>query len=446
MTSIEQLREMVGLTLLDEEIIDRQRDPLLQSMKLWAPEFNDWLRHHTSWPEGGPEPLLDGYFESFASASYDEAFHAVQYLQSVHWLLHGVQPSQIIAALSNIRQFFVTQAQDQQQMDLARSLCRVVDISQSIQAMVAHLEHQLERLRNAAEQDIRRIHRNCTGVIPKDEPLLESYISHFQWKVRAYSLALGEPIDKDEVMLDHHQCVLGKWLDAGGIERVPEDQREGLRSSHRRLHELMAIVLEKAHKQEPQHISHYLLDVEAASEEIIGILGNCLDKQLRQMALEDGLTGLGNRRMFEQEFTRRRAVAGRQGQSFGLVFMDLDYFKSINDRFGHSVGDQVLKKVAQRLKKLMRGGDSVYRWGGEEFAALVHAEDKEEVRTFAERLCLQVSEKPIESHGHQVEVTISIGATWYDPQHPEESEAVFLLADKRLHEAKERGRNCIVLD
>ncbi|MEJ1296232.1 MAG: sensor domain-containing diguanylate cyclase [Candidatus Sedimenticola sp. (ex Thyasira tokunagai)] len=446
MTNIEHLREMVGLTLRDEEIISKQRDPLLSSLKQWAPEFSEWLCSYTDWPADGPDPLLDGYFESFASAAYNESFHSTQYLQSVHWLLHGVQPSQIMAALSNIRQFFVDQAQSRQQMDLARSLCRVVDISQSIQAMVAHLDHQLERLRQSAEQDIRRINHNCTGVIPADDTLLQSYIAHFQWKVRAYSLALGETADENDVMVNHHQCVLGKWLDAGGIKQIPEDQQDGLLSSHRRLHELMNIVLEKARRKEPQYIAHYLQDVETASEEIISTLGSCLDKQLRQMALEDVLTGLGNRHMFEQEFARRRAQAQRQGQSFGLVFMDMDHFKDINDRFGHTVGDQVLKSTAQQLKQLMRGGDTVFRWGGEEFAALVHAGSPDEVRIVAERLCHQVSERQVESQGHKVDVTISIGATWHDPDHPTEPEAFFLLADQRLNQAKEKGRNCIVID
>jgi len=364
MTNIEKLREMVGLTQLDENIIAHDQEQLIHSLSEWAPEFSAWLAARTEWPGSAPAPLLDGYIESFACAYYDEGFFANQYQQSVHWLLHGLQPSQISAALSNIRQFLVVQAQERGQMDLARSLCRVVDISQSIQAMVTHLEHQLARLRQAAEQDIHRIRRNCTGVIPKDDALLKSYIAHFQWKTRAYSLALGEVVDEQEVVVTHHECVLGKWLDDGGIEKIPQSHHQSLHDSHKRLHELMNLVLQKARDNQAHQISHYLLDVETASEEIIAVLGKCLDKQLYQMTMEDGLTGLGNRRMFDQEFARRRSQALRQMLGFGLLFMDLDKFKAINDEFGHDTGDQVLRRTAQYLKELMRGGDIVFRWGG----------------------------------------------------------------------------------
>ena len=444
MNDIERLRQMVGLTAFDEQLIRNQQQPLVDELRQWAPQFNNWVRNHTEWPEDGPSPVLEGYFESFVCGDYNESFHSIQYSQSLHWLLHGMQPSHIIAALSSIRQFFVEFAQSHEQMDLARSLCRVIDISQSIQAMVTQLEHQLARLRQDAERDTRRVRSTCRGIIPDDDEILQSYIAHFQWKARAYSLALGEPLGKDLLELSHHDCTLGRWLEDGGIEQIPQQRRDTLNSSHRRLHELMGLVLQKARANEPLGITHYLRDIEDSSTEITGILGNCLDRRVHQLAAEDALTGLGNKRMFEQELARRLSQAQRQGHGFGLLFMDIDHFKIINDRFGHAVGDKAIQASAAHLKELMRGADAVYRWGGEEFAALIHADTTVEVQNAAERLRAHMEQQTVSNDDHPLRITISVGASWYDPASEKTTDDLFKLADQRLHLAKQTGRNRVV--
>lgn len=438
------LKRMVGLTDSDEALIGSRRELLLGELQRWEPEFESWLRDHTSWPLEGPAPLLDDYFASFASGSYDDAFHRTQYQQSLHWLMHGMQPSQVIAALSSLRQFFIEFAETNSEMDLARSLCRVVDISQSIQAMVSHLEHQLTRLRQDAERDIQRLRITCRGVVPEDDELMRSYVAHYQWKVRAYALALGEPLNDREHIEDHHHCVLGRWLDSGGIEVIPRDRREALHASHRRLHELMNLVLEKARDKQPLGVAQYLADIEAASTEITGILGGCLDRQVQRMAVEDGLTGLPNKRMYDQDMQRLLSQANRRGHGFGVLFIDIDHFKNVNDSYGHATGDRVIQATAGYLKDLMRGGDRVFRWGGEEFIALIHADTADEVSRVAERLRTHIEKRPVAHDGTPLQITVSIGAAWCDPQHPCDAATLFGQVDQRLHQAKRDGRNRVV--
>jgi diguanylate cyclase (GGDEF)-like protein len=208
----------------------------------------------------------------------------------------------------------------------------------------------------------------------------------------------------------------------------------------------MALVLDEARHHRHHYIVQYLMDVEAASEEISDVLGRCIEQQLRQITMLDILTDLGNRRLFEQDLARRRAQGYRNGLGFGLLFMDLDRFKVINDRFGHSIGDQVLRSVASCLRNTLRGSDAVYRWGGEEFTALVQAIRKEEVQGAAERLRTAVERLPITSYQCPLSITISIGGTWFAPYANIEADVLFAHADANLYRAKAAGRNRSVLD
>jgi diguanylate cyclase (GGDEF)-like protein len=446
MTSIDHLRILVGLGGEDELRIAHCRPELEREMMAWAPEYEAWFREITAWREGNGAPFLEGYLASFVSGCYDEDFYAVQYHQALLWLRHRIDGGHGIAALSRLRQFFIGLSESWQQHQLARSLCRVVDVSQSVHATVSHLSHTLERLRKGAEQDVQRIRHGCETVASlEDGSVVQAYTDHFRWKVRAYSLALGDGVEPHEVPLDHHECALGRWLDEGGLERVPEASRQGLQAAHERLHNLMATALGEARRQRPQYIVEYLLDVEAASEEIAAVLGLCIEAEMRRIAILDGLTGLGNRRLFQQELARREAHARRNRAGFGLLFMDLDYFKSVNDRYGHRGGDQVLRAVAARLREEVRGADAVYRWGGEEFTALVHASGPAELARSAERLRIAVASMPVGDGAVPEAVTLSVGGAWFDPAEDLDPGSLFARSDRNLNRAKHEGRNRVVV-
>lgn len=162
---------------------------------------------------------------------------------------------------------------------------------------------------------------------------------------------------------------------------------------------------------------------------------------LRRDSQTDPLTGLLNRRSLQAEILSRC----QSGDRFGVLFMDLDHFKSVNDRFGHEMGDRVLVAVAAVLKLALRPGDLVGRYGGEEFVGIVAGAGPESARLVAERLRRSI-ELMLPPKSGPAKLTISIGTTVFDPrQSDERMEDLLHRADMALYAAKRSGRNRVVL-
>lgn len=162
---------------------------------------------------------------------------------------------------------------------------------------------------------------------------------------------------------------------------------------------------------------------------------------LRRDVQVDSLTGLLNRRALEASVAERSAARER----FGVLFMDLDHFKGVNDRYGHEIGDRVLIAVGHVLRSALRPGDVVARYGGEEFVALIAGAGPESARLVAERLRLSIAEMPAVTQGPP-HITLSIGAAVFDPERQDEAQVeLFRRADVALYAAKHRGRNCVVV-
>ncbi len=163
---------------------------------------------------------------------------------------------------------------------------------------------------------------------------------------------------------------------------------------------------------------------------------------LRDQAAKDGLTGLWNRVAFLELFQRELDRAGRSNGSTGLLLLDLDHFKSVNDTYGHLVGDLVLKETAQRLGKNVRSFDSIGRYGGDEFFIALPNCDGSQVRRRAERIRLALASQPIRIGDAEIRVTVSIGAVTAAAPEQTISE-VLAAADAALYKAKAAGRNRI---
>ncbi|HSA59172.1 MAG TPA: diguanylate cyclase [bacterium] len=164
------------------------------------------------------------------------------------------------------------------------------------------------------------------------------------------------------------------------------------------------------------------------------------NEDLAFLANHDGLTGLPNRALFEDRLKQMMAQCRRSGERFALMFLDMDFFKAINDGWGHRAGDAVLKEVAVRLKNNSRDADTVARVGGDEFIVLLsQIQGRDDVRIFSERI-RRALQDPILFEGTQHQVTLSIGAAIY-PDDGEESLALVTRADRALYEAKNTGRN-----
>lgn len=155
----------------------------------------------------------------------------------------------------------------------------------------------------------------------------------------------------------------------------------------------------------------------------------------QQLALQDALTGLPNRASFEQGLEHGLIQAKRHGWSLAVLFIDIDKFKSINDSYGHAMGDQVLLTVADRLKSFVRGGDMVSRWGGDEFVCLLlEVKQDEDVTHLAEQLVNRIAE-PCKFNGTVLSITSSIGIALY-PEDGETADILFKKADTAMYEAK----------
>lgn len=164
-------------------------------------------------------------------------------------------------------------------------------------------------------------------------------------------------------------------------------------------------------------------------------------EDLRFQATHDALTGIWNRRAVVDLLHREIERAARFHASTGVLMLDLDHFKQINDTYGHLTGDAVLKETAQRITQVVRSYDFVGRYGGEEFLVLLPGCDKEQAEQSGERIRLAVMATPVVAGGSEISVTISIGAT-ATIGGPETE--VLSVADAALYQAKSAGRNRIV--
>ncbi len=164
----------------------------------------------------------------------------------------------------------------------------------------------------------------------------------------------------------------------------------------------------------------------------------------------DALTGLNNRHQFALRLREETASAKRQNTPLCCIMTDIDFFKKVNDTYGHAVGDCVLKNVARTIKKELRENDIPSRYGGEEFAILLPHTTLEEAQLVAQRLRSAIEKKKINIEEYNIEgvkqlsVTISIGVSQYDKK-MKEPQQLYQNADKALYSAKENGRNKVVV-
>jgi diguanylate cyclase (GGDEF)-like protein len=169
-----------------------------------------------------------------------------------------------------------------------------------------------------------------------------------------------------------------------------------------------------------------------------------LTERLRALSTTDGLTGIHNRRSFDERLRMELSRTERYGAPCALVMVDLDHFKQVNDRHGHQAGDAILRHVAELLDAESRGGDLVARYGGEELAAILPHTTAAEAYAWADRVRARIEREPTMWSGAPLTVTASFGVAAVPPGH--ESPSGFVgEADAALYAAKQRGRNTVVV-
>ncbi len=169
-----------------------------------------------------------------------------------------------------------------------------------------------------------------------------------------------------------------------------------------------------------------------------------VEQQLVLMAQFDGLTGLPNRRQFDEKLSLAVIAARKAGSPLGLMFLDVDHFKSINDNLGHAAGDEVLREVAERLRVSVRTSDLVARLAGDEFVVLLETIHSPEEPQFVAKKILSAIHKPLSVEGRQINVTLSIGIAYTEGSELS-GPGLLRMADRALYDAKNAGRDRFAL-
>lgn len=169
------------------------------------------------------------------------------------------------------------------------------------------------------------------------------------------------------------------------------------------------------------------------------------NEQLKELANKDYLTGLYNRRFFEELFIRELALAKRYERPISVILVDIDYFKKVNDTYGHKAGDTVLKGIAKLFLENLRGVDIVCRYGGEEFAIFLPETDKENAFIVAEKLRESIGKYSFEEVDVDLRVKITGGISEHRKEVSEDINKIISMADEALYLGKNSGRNKIVI-
>ena len=165
---------------------------------------------------------------------------------------------------------------------------------------------------------------------------------------------------------------------------------------------------------------------------------------IHNMAIQDGMTGIHNKRFFLEFLDREIAVCSRHGHPLTLVMFDVDHFKKVNDTHGHLAGDAVLKDLTSRIRPRIRREDLFARYGGEEFACVLPSTALPGGIVFAEQLRAMIEEKPTPFEDKQISFTISLGVTTMHRENNVDAATLVKRADENLYSAKRGGRNRVI--
>ncbi|MDR8365306.1 MULTISPECIES: GGDEF domain-containing protein [Pseudomonas] len=299
---------------------------------------------------------------------------------------------------------------------------------------------------NAIDFDSAKLQRLGFGQQP---PLLERPVSLAQLR-QALGLQLQTSLEPQRILgLFFREIQRLVPLDALNYEHQPSDLRLqfGARGHHsisyslshegEQLGELVFRRNQRFSEQEQGNLESLL------STLLFPMRNALLYRAATQSALRDPLTDTGNRIAMDQTLEREIEMSRRHSQPLSLLMLDIDHFKHINDTYGHSAGDEVLKAVAASIKNQLRNVDMVFRFGGEEFMILLSNTSREAAAMVGERLRFAAQAQDYEAEGKMIELTVSIGCSTLLPG--ESAESLLRRADSALYVAKREGRNRLAM-
>ncbi len=239
-------------------------------------------------------------------------------------------------------------------------------------------------------------------------------------------------------------CPFSKWqsgLEADSLSKY--EVFETVRTEHSHMHSMACRFTERAASGHPITTSDF--ETLMTTSLSFGAAAQTLEREVwKTIATLDPLTGLSNRQLMQTQLLRERDRAIRERKSLCIALADIDFFKKINDTYGHSMGDTVLREVSDVFSMLLRPYDFVYRYGGEEFLFCLPGTNPETAVMALDRIREAVAKRAIyDSNGTLVKVTVTIGVAAINADISVED--CIVLADKALYSGKNAGRNCVKL-
>jgi diguanylate cyclase (GGDEF)-like protein len=319
-------------------------------------------------------------------------------------------------------------------------LLRCINQSSSMDTLAKHAEDLVDVVRRLATLAIEQIDyaNDFLAELGKDLSNMEKQLYSYQDFNRETHQLNDEFRDK----LVSHSTELKQ---AFNVTRSLEDTRNRVASK------LMTLGLaieskrqedELRFKEADKKIAELQTNVRIYNNEIVQVTERA--KTLEKEVFLDALTGIQNRRAYEMQIRDSLRRYHRNGQPFSLILMDVDRFKNINDKYGHSVGDKCLKQLAKLIKNTLRETDFFARYGGEELVAVLQQCSAENAAKVAEKVRARIEKSSFYYHDEQVPVTISLGVTEVRPT-DEKSETVFVRVDNAMYQAKSHGRNAVCI-
>lgn len=276
------------------------------------------------------------------------------------------------------------------------------------------------------------------------EILERAVVNHRSWyEMLLEGLVCQQPFNEQIVdPMAHTKCGFGCWY----YQSVSEALRAApefsvLESIHKEMHDAARDLVLQYQKNEQVSLQDFRT-LNSTKAEVVELLSRMRDSIVAQHHSFDGLTGLINRRSIGLILEKNHAQSIRSNAPYALAMIDIDFFKSINDNYGHLAGDEVLKAVSRFLTKSLREADSVGRYGGEEFLLLLPDTDARVAQQVLERLRQGIAELMVPYDDELISLTASIGYACFDS-----GKAVWELvkdADQALYQAKKNGRNRVV--
>lgn len=278
-----------------------------------------------------------------------------------------------------------------------------------------------------------------------DKKLMIHYENHLRWMLKLIDfIQLNNEHQHPE--LRHTHCDFGKWLYATTFTYIISTSHfKVIENLHANLHDLAANLVNYVHKPETQTATliHFMQRIDYTSLEIgneIAILNEI------EVSSKDPLTDLLSRRLLNKILINQLEISQATSQDLALIMCDLDYFKLINDTYGHLAGDAVLQNFADLLRKTFRQSDYLFRFGGEEFLIVLPATNESSAFSLGNALCNAARAQEVIHENNILHYTLSVGiyAIAHDPSHPitEESINRYLASvDSKMYAAKAHGRD-----